>query len=103
MCPRTGRVTGASRSCISGTGEATMLALLKSRALLTALGLVLLAIVLWFAGPYFAFADHRPLESVVARLIAIIVLMGVYAVYLLLKQMRSTQANRQLAEGVTRQ
>lgn len=80
-----------------------MLAFLKSRALLTALGLALLAIVLWFAGPYFAFADHRPLESVVARLIAIIVLVVAYAIYLLLKQARSASANRKLAEGVTKQ
>jgi len=80
-----------------------MLDLLKSRAFLTAVGLVLLAIILWFAGPYFAFADHRPLESVIARLIAIIVLVVAYAVYVQLKQLRSAKANRQLAEGVTRQ
>jgi type VI secretion system protein ImpL len=47
-------------------------AILKSRAFLVILGLVLLALLLWFAGPYFAFADHKPLESVVARLVAIL-------------------------------
>ena len=80
-----------------------MLALLKSRTLLVAVGLLLLAVVLWFAGPYFAFADYRPLESVVARLVAIIVLAVGYAIYAQLKQLRSARANRQLAEGVTQQ
>ena len=47
-----------------------MMAILKSRALLVLLGLVLLSVLLWFAGPYFAFASYKPLESVVARLVA---------------------------------
>ena len=35
------------------------MALLKSRAFLVILGLLLLALIIWFAGPYFAFADHQ--------------------------------------------
>src|SRR6266513_1798125 len=103
ICPRTGRAIDASRSYTSGTGEIIMLALFKSRTLLVAVGLLLLAVVLWFAGPYFAFADYRPLESVVARLVAIIVLAVGYAIYAQLKQLRSARGNRQLAEGVTQQ
>ena len=66
-----------------------MLALLKNRALLVALGLVLLAVMLWFFGPYFAFADYKPLESVVARLLAILFLAVAYAAYVQLRHMRS--------------
>jgi type VI secretion system protein ImpL len=39
---------------------------------LVLLGLVALALILWFAGPLFAFADRRPLESESARWIAIL-------------------------------
>ena len=49
-----------------------MLAFLKSRTFLVIVGLALLSLLIWFAGPYFAFADHKPLESVVARLVTIL-------------------------------
>ena len=41
------------------------------RLLLFVPNLVLIAIAIWFMGPYFAFADYRPLESIAARLIVI--------------------------------
>jgi type VI secretion system protein ImpL len=37
---------------------------------LVLLGLVALALIIWFAGPLFAFADRRPLESETARWVA---------------------------------
>ena len=44
---------------------------LKSRGLLVFLGLALLALFIWYGGPYLAFADTVPLGSALARLIAI--------------------------------
>ena len=44
-----------------------MLAFIKRRTFLVLIGLLILALLIWFAGPYFAFADYRPLESVLAR------------------------------------
>jgi type VI secretion system protein ImpL len=80
-----------------------MLALLKNRVFLVALGLVLLALIVWFAGPYFAFADYKPLESVVARLVAIIVLAVAYAIYVQLRALKSARASQQLAKEVSKQ
>lgn len=80
-----------------------MVALLKSRVFLVTIGLVLLAAIIWFAGPYFAFADHKPLEGVVGRLVAILILAVGYAVYVQLRQLKSARASSQLAEEVTRQ
>jgi type VI secretion system protein ImpL len=80
-----------------------MLSLLKNRTFLVALGLVLLALIIWFAGPYFAFADYKPLESVVARLVAIIIVAVVYAVYVQIKQLRGARASKQIADEVTKQ
>ena len=77
-----------------------MLAFLKSRTFLVLVGLTLLALLLWFAGPYFAFADHKPLESVVGRLVAILILVVIWAVTLQIRQMRAGRANRKLADGV---
>ena len=47
-----------------------MFAFLK-RTFIVLLGLLLIALFIWFAGPYFAFADFRPLETEFARLVAI--------------------------------
>ena len=80
-----------------------MIKLLKSRVFLVALGLVLLAAIIWFAGPYFAFAGHEPLSSVTARLVAILILAVGYAAYVQLRQLRSARASRQLTEQMAGQ
>ena len=69
------------------------MAFLKSRTFLILVGLVLLALLIWFVGPYFAFADYKPLESVVARLVGIIVLVVIWAITLQLKQLKSSRAS----------
>jgi type VI secretion system protein ImpL len=79
------------------------MALLKSRTFIVILGLLLLAAIIWFAGPYFAFAGHQPLASVVGRLVAILILAVCYAVYVTLRQLKSASSSRQLAEKVAGQ
>ena len=80
-----------------------MLAILKSRIFLGLIGLALLAVLLWFAGPYFAFADYKPLEGVVGRLIAILVLVAIWAIVMTLRQLRSSQASNKIAAEVVGQ
>jgi type VI secretion system protein ImpL len=80
-----------------------MLTLLKSRAFLVALGLLLLALIIWFVGPYFAFADYKPLESVVARLVAIIIIAVAYAIYVQIRHLRNASASQKLAQEVSKQ
>lgn len=75
-----------------------MLAFLKSRTFLVLVGLILLALFLWFAGPYFAFAGKAPLESVLARVIAIVIIFVVWAFVFLLKKLKSDKASEKLAE-----
>ncbi len=60
-------------------GKVIMFALFKRRWFLSALGLLLLAAFIWWAGPYFAFADFRPLATVTARLVAIGLIVGLVA------------------------
>jgi type VI secretion system protein ImpL len=80
-----------------------MLSILKSRVFLGLLGVLLLAVLLWFAGPYFAFADHKPLESVVGRLIAILVLVVIWAIVMTLRQLRSARASNKIAAEIVAQ
>lgn len=80
-----------------------MVALLKSRVLLVTLGWLLLAVIIWFAGPYIAFAGRHFLASVAARLIAILILAVGYAIYVQLKQIKGARASRRLGEQVAGQ
>ena len=77
--------------------------LFRNRAVLVALGLLLLALIVWFAGPYFAFGTVKPFESVVERLVAILILVTLYALYVLLRQIRNAQHNQRLVEEVSKQ
>ena len=52
-----------------------MFAFLK-RTFVVLVGLLLITLFIWYAGPYFAFAGFAPLESEFARLVAIGVVIG---------------------------
>jgi len=80
-----------------------MLSFLKSRAFMILLGLTLLALFIWYAGPYFAFADYRPLESATARLVAIGVVVALWCVSVLLKRLRANRASDKLVAAVVKQ
>ncbi len=73
------------------------------RVLPLTIGLLLLGVVVWVAGPYFAFADYRPLESAVARLVLIALLVMAVIGWVLLKRYRANRASDQLVSAVVAQ
>src|ERR1700761_1171815 len=99
---RIAHAIGAFRSPIAPEPDSTMTipSILKNRAGLVGLGLLLVALIIWFAGPYFAFASAKPLDSAVERLVAILVLVAAYTLYVLFKQMRNARDNQRLADEV---
>src|SRR5271165_4992497 len=72
----------------------------KKRAVLIFLGLLLLSLFIWFAGPYFAFADYKPLEPALARLIAILLLFVIWGLVALIKWIGARLAGVKLAQAV---
>jgi type VI secretion system protein ImpL len=72
----------------------------KRRGVLVFIGLVLLSLFIWYAGPYFAFAEYKPLDPELARLIAIGILVALWLLSLLLKILRVSRANAKLAQAV---
>ena len=66
-----------------------------SRWLLTLIGVILVCLLIWFAGPYLAFADVKPIASAVGRLIAILV---VFVIWALIGQWRLWRAARATGE-----
>jgi type VI secretion system protein ImpL len=73
------------------------------RRILPIIGLLLLALFIWFAGPYFAFADYHPLESATARLVIIVLVVAIWAASILLKRLRAGRASDQLVAAVVKQ
>jgi len=73
------------------------------RSFLLLLGFALIAGFIWLAGPYFAFADYRPLESAFARLVAIGVVVLAWLGWRLVKRLRASLATDKLVAAVTRQ
>lgn len=74
--------------------------LLKS--LFSFIAFVLLAAVLWFLGPLFAFAEFRPLVSVWARCLAIGLIFVCIALPLLMVWLKHRRAENALKSGLTR-
>jgi type VI secretion system protein ImpL len=74
-------------------------AALKSRWFLTLIGVVLLCLLLWFAGPYFAFADARPLVSAAARAIAMLIVVLAWALIWQWKSWKASRATQALGQA----
>jgi type VI secretion system protein ImpL len=80
-----------------------MLSIFKQKWFLALIGVVLLSLILWFLGPYVAFAEHRPFESIIGRLIGVLVLVICWAVWLQIRSLRAQRSNSQLATAVASQ
>ena len=79
-----------------------MLRFLK-RGFLILLGFLLLAIFVWVAGPYFAFASYRPLEPVFNRLVVIGVIVLLWILWGIVKRLRALAASDRLFTAVLKQ
>jgi type VI secretion system protein ImpL len=80
-----------------------MLSFIKRRAFLSVLGFLLLAVFLWYAGPYFAFGYYHPLETAFARLIAIALVALLWVASAALKRWRAGRASDKLVAAVLSQ
>ena len=59
------------------------------RSILVVFGLVLLALLILVGGPYLAFADYHPLESLLARLVLILVIVLLRVVWVVFRRLRA--------------
>jgi type VI secretion system protein ImpL len=67
--------------------------ILKSRLFLAGLGVLCLSLLVWFGGPWIGF------QSVVARLLAILLLVAIWAIVLQVRQIRHANATHSLTSG----
>ncbi|MBF0332327.1 MAG: type VI secretion system membrane subunit TssM [Alphaproteobacteria bacterium] len=72
-----------------------------SRWFLSFIGLVALALVVWFAGPLIGWADAHPLEDWPPRLGAVLLIAAVWAGVNVWLDRKAAKADRKLVEGLT--
>ena len=80
-----------------------MFAFVKRRWFIGLIGVLLIAVLIFFVGPFFAFADYRPLESLTARWIAIALVVACWAIWAVIKWRSAKRASSQLAGAVLHQ
>ena len=73
------------------------------RKALPILGLLLLALFIWVAGPFFGFLEYHPLEPWIARLVLILLIVGAWAASKVVKKLKAIRASDQLVAAVVRQ
>src|SRR6188508_476481 len=78
------------------------LGVLKKRSVVVAIGLILIAIVIWFAGPYLAFAGWFPFESELVRILIIVAMFVGWGGLVLLKHLRASAASARLMAGAAK-
>jgi len=75
-------------------------AVFKNPLVASLLGLLLIALIIWFVGPLIAIAGWEPLDSPLARLVLILVIVVVWGANQFRKRLKEQRANAQLAEGL---
>lgn len=73
------------------------------RWIITLLGILALAALIWFVGPLVSVAGIEPLASPLSRIVAILVLVVVWLVVSLVRQLRANRAGDQIVEGMAAQ
>ncbi|WP_185230937.1 type VI secretion system membrane subunit TssM [Teredinibacter franksiae] len=73
-----------------------------SPAFITAMALLLIALLIWFAGPYTKFGESNtaPLASTTARLVCILILVGIWGLNNLRIQWRAKKQNNSLVDDI---
>lgn len=77
-----------------------LLGFFKKRWMITLLGLIALAMIIWFAGPYVAFASYQPLAGIVTRAVVIALLFVGWGMRVFWQRLLAAKASAQLMQGV---
>ncbi|RCX31137.1 type VI secretion system membrane subunit TssM [Thioalbus denitrificans] len=78
-----------------------LLNLLRRPWLLSLLGLIALAVIVWFLGPLLSFAGWEPLVSATGRLVAIAVLAALWGLNRLRRAWQAKRTNQAILDGLT--
>lgn len=74
--------------------------LIFNRWVLTALGLIFLGLIIWFIGGAISIGSRAPLESEIARVVAIALMVLAFVVHHFRKLLRANQASKGMVDGL---
>ncbi len=60
----------------------------------------LISILIWFTGPYFAFAGYYPLAEISSRFASIVLILLIFAIYKLIAYHRASKLQQSMAEDI---
>ncbi|MEW8053652.1 MAG: type VI secretion system membrane subunit TssM [Candidatus Thiodiazotropha sp.] len=80
-----------------------ILSIVKNRWFVAILGLIAISVIIWLVGPLIAIAGIEPLGSVIARLIAILLVMLIWVGMELRRFLTARKKNQQMLESVVGQ
>ena len=72
----------------------------KQRWVISLLGVIFICLLIWFVGKYIGFGEYVPLRSPVVRLVVILIVVLIWGVNNLRRQMRANKANEQIIDGL---
>jgi type VI secretion system protein ImpL len=75
----------------------------RRRIFIVLIGLLLIAIFIWNAGPYFAFGNYRPLETEFSRWVAIGLVVGIWLLVRMVRWLKANRASDMLVGAVLKQ
>lgn len=83
-----------------GTISALRAAILRPRSLVGFSGIILVALLIWFIGPYLALGDFRPFDTVLHRAVAIAITALIWGTVLFVRWRRSESASERLGSAI---
>src|SRR5882724_13541932 len=73
------------------------------KMLLVILALIFFSLVIWFGGPYVQIADYAPLGSELARIIGIALLLVLWGLRAVWRELKAARASKKLVQAVAKQ
>ncbi|GAA6172866.1 type VI secretion system membrane subunit TssM [Colwellia sp. KU-HH00111] len=74
--------------------------IVKSSLFVPFIIIILISILVWFTGPYFAFAGYYPLAEVSSRITAIVLVLLVFAIFKLVTYHRAAKLQQDMVEDI---
>jgi type VI secretion system protein ImpL len=65
-------------------------------------GLLALAVMIWFFGPYITVAGYTPLKSAAVRMLTILIILALWGLNYLRKQLMAARASKQLSDDLSK-
>lgn len=78
----------------------TLLRFLTNRWLISIVGLLSIACVIWLFGPLISIGDWQPLATGIAQLVLILAIVAIWAIRKLVKYLRANKAEQNMVEGM---